>query len=124
MAFFPLHLWTPSTPGQAHLAPCGPGSQARDGSEDSPAVGTLPSSRGSLVALMGRRQEVGRGSGHGGRSDSEPRHGEAVTDEAQGPAICRLLWFSPLCFSSFSLKTASSRQPSLLTSLIHNKYLL
>lgn len=44
-------------------------------------------------------------------------------DKAQGPGICRLPRLRPLCFFGFRFKPASSRQPSLLTSLIHNKYL-
>lgn len=79
-----------------------------------------PSLQPGSSSSLGRMQGVRGGPGPRGRSDSEPWTGEAVTDESQEPGICRLTRFSPLCFSSFRLKPASSRQPSSLTSLIHN----
>lgn len=57
--------------------------------------------------------------------DPERWNWEAVTGGAREPGIClQAPRVRPLCFSSFGPKPTSSRQPSLLNSLIHRKHLV
>lgn len=48
---------------------------------------------------------------------------DAITGEAREPGVCRPVWFGPRGISSFGLKPASSGQPALLNSFMHNRHL-
>lgn len=92
----------------------------------SPAGTVLPT--WAVVAFLLPQWEgcsrSGEVQGTGAWPDSEPWNDKAIIDMARESGICRLTRFSPLCFSSFSLQPASSRQPSFLTFLIHNSWAL